>query len=82
MEISWGIYTQSNSAISFQDIELIGSQLSLVIGCPVHYPAYNKKLFECKCGILFPYYVVSGCIKSKENNLNILRDIHKAGGIK
>ena len=48
--MSWGAYIQSGQQ---QEIEQLGCQLSLVIDCPVHYPAYNKPIFECKCGVTF-----------------------------
>ena len=43
-----------------QEIMEMGSKLSLTISCPVHYPAYGKNIFECRCNKLFPIYVVKG----------------------
>jgi len=43
-----------------QEIDQLGSELSVAINCSVHFPAYNKNLFECKCGVIFPVYVVRG----------------------
>ena len=51
----WGAYLQPGLN---EEIDALGSQLSIEIGCPVHYPAYNKNLFECRCGVIFPLYVV------------------------
>ncbi len=51
----WGAYIQSGK---LQEVDQLGSELSLVIHCAVHYPAYNKNLFERKCGVVFPLYLV------------------------
>jgi len=53
---------------------MLGSQLSKEISCPVHYPAWNKNMFECKCNITFPYYIV------KAKDWDRVREIHKNGG--
>ncbi len=53
--MSWDTYTQS---VKLEEVDQLGSELSLVIHCPVHFPAYNKNLFECKCGVVFPLYLV------------------------
>jgi len=42
------------------EIDELGSRLSIEIGCPVHYPAFAKALFECQCGVIFPTYLVKG----------------------
>ncbi len=55
--MSWGAYVQQGLD---NELDLLGSKLSIEIGCPVHYPAYNKRLFECRCGVIFPYYLVDG----------------------
>lgn len=59
---SWGYYMQSTG--HQQEIELCGSQLSVQLDCPVHYPAYGKRLYECYCGVLFPAYVVQAAVES------------------
>jgi len=53
----WGAYIQQGYT---QEIDYLGAKLSIEIHCPVHYPAYNKNLFECRCGVIFPLYVVKG----------------------
>lgn len=53
--MTWGAYTQSWFS---EELDLLGSQLSVVIECPVHYPAFNKPLFECMCGVIFPLYLL------------------------
>ena len=62
----WGAYQQPGLD---EEIDSLGARLSIEIGCPVHYPAYNKNLFECMCGVMFPLYLVKGenweLIKSK-----------------
>lgn len=53
--MTWGYYIQQGLD---EKIDRLGSKLSIELNCPVHYPAYGKKLFECKCGKVFPVYVV------------------------
>ncbi len=53
----WGSYIQSGN---LEEIDQLGSKLSVVIHCSVHFPAYNKNLFECHCGVVFPYYLLKG----------------------
>lgn len=55
--MAWGAYIQTELN---EELDQLGSRLSIEIGCPVHYPAYNKNLFECKCGVIFPLYLVKG----------------------
>jgi len=68
--MTWGAYVQQGN---LQEIEMLGSQLSKEIDCPVHYPAWNKNMFECKCNITFPVYIV------KAGNWDMVREIHKNG---
>lgn len=53
----WGVYTQDNK---FRELDRLGSRLSLEIHCPVHYPAFDKNMFECRCGVVFPIYMLKG----------------------
>ena len=55
--MTWGSYIQNGFS---EELDKLGSELSIKINCPVHYPAYNKHLFECKCGVIFPVYFVQG----------------------
>lgn len=55
------------------EVEELGVRLSTVLHCPVHYPAFGKRLFECKCNIIFPAYVVLGRSDAE------LIEIHKKG---
>ena len=57
--MSWGAYTQGGK---LQHLESIGRALNLYIKCPVHFPAYDKRLFECKCGVIFPMWQVEAAI--------------------
>ncbi len=43
-----------------QDILHLGAWLSELLECPVIYPAYDKNVFECKCKISFPVYILKG----------------------
>jgi len=52
---------------------MLGQKLNLAINCPIHYPAFGKRLFECKCGVTFPLYIVEG--RSEEE----LAKIHSEG---
>lgn len=54
--MAWGAYVQGNE--QFQELESLGSELSIQISCPVHFPAFGKNLFECKCEVTFPVYLV------------------------
>lgn len=63
----WGAYSQPGFD---EEIDSLGSQLSIELSCPVHYPAYNKNLFECKCGVIFPLYLVKG------GNWKLIRQKH------
>jgi len=55
--MTWGAYIQQGLN---EELDRLGSKLSEELHCPVHYPAYNKHLFECMCGVIFPMYVVRG----------------------
>ena len=55
---NWGGYIQGNAQT--RSIDQMGSKLSLMLKCAVHYPAYNKRIFECKCGVLFPVFTLEG----------------------
>ena len=61
--IGWGYYMQGSD----QQIEVddLGSWLSQTIHCAVHYPAWGKRMFECKCGITFPLFILHGKDKDK-----------------
>jgi hypothetical protein len=53
------------------EVDELGSQLSIEIDCPVHYPAFGKHLFECRCGVVFPVYLV------KSLNWELIRRKHE-----
>ena len=59
---SWGYYMQGDGLR--RDIDECGSQLSMRLDCAVHYPAFGKRLFECRCGVLFPVYVVQAAVET------------------
>lgn len=52
----------------------LGRQLSLIIHCPVRLVSWAKPQYECWCGVVFPKFVVEGCIKS--GNVQPLIDRH------
>ena len=54
--MAWGYFMQGSE--QQLEIDRIGSLMSEKLHCPVHYPAYGKKLFECDCNIVFPYFMV------------------------
>lgn len=66
---SWGYYLQGTKQIV--EVDQLGSELSIQIGCAVHYPAWGKNLFECKCGVIFPLYLV------KSMDWELLRKKHE-----
>ena len=39
------------------EIDELGTKLSIMLGCAVHYPAFGKNLFECSHGVIIPVYV-------------------------
>ena len=53
--MSWGAYIQSGK---LSELEELGGLLSIAISCPVHYPAFNKPVFQCNCGVTFPLYAL------------------------
>jgi hypothetical protein len=74
MPTGWGFYVQGSDELI--EIEKCGEKLSLLIHCPIHYPAWGKPIFECKCGVLFPLFVV---IASINNNPEFLINQHIEG---
>jgi len=69
--MGWGAYIQGGE--DFEKIDRAGSQLSLVLNCAVHYPAYEKRLFECSCNIVFPAYAVEAAMVTNEWSLILER---------
>jgi len=53
---SWGYYMQGSDQL--QEVDELGAKLSVALGCAVHYPAFNKNIYECQCGVVFPLYLV------------------------
>lgn len=45
---------------TFNSIDILGKKLSLIIGCPVTWPGYDKNIFVCRCGISFHVYRLQG----------------------
>ena len=72
--MAWGIDAQQNLyGMDWETINRLGSKLSIELSCPIRYPAYNKRLFECKCGIVFPVYVV------QQEDWEGMKEKHKGG---
>ena len=69
---SWGAYVQGGN---LEELDLLGSRLSLEISCSVHYPAYDKNMFECWCGVTFPVYLLEG------GDWDRVRELHKEGPV-
>lgn len=63
--MTWTSYNNGNNQ---EELDKLGSQLSLILHCPVRYceAQYHKPIFECKCGIIFPVFVVSGALESND----------------
>ena len=53
---AWGFPMQGRDQL--KEIDEMGSWLSLAINCPVRYPAYDKGIFECRCGITFMKHMI------------------------
>ena len=60
------------------EVMKLGSMLSKKISCSVHYPAFDKHMFECNCHITFPVFIVAGCEES--GNWEPVIRIHRDGG--
>lgn len=69
MTTDWGYYMQGSDQMV--EIDELGAELSVAIHCPVHYPAFGKRLFECRCGVIFPVYLV------KARNWDLIRHKHE-----
>ena len=69
----WGYFMQGSDQLI--EVDELGGLLSLAIHCPVHYPAFGKNLFECKCGVIFPLYL------AKSRNWELIRQKHIEEGI-
>lgn len=65
----WGYFMQGNE--NQEELERLGIKLNSAIDCPIHYPAFGKRLFECWCGVIFPLFVVEA------HNEEFLRKVHK-----
>lgn len=42
------------------DVVPVGQKLNHAIDCPVIYPVFDKPLFQCHCGVVFPRFMVEG----------------------
>lgn len=60
-----------------EKLEREGSELNKHLSCPVHYPAFDKRLFECKCGVIFPRFVVEHAVES--GDWEAILKLHKEG---
>jgi len=63
----WGYYIQGSD--QQLEMEELGSWLSQIIHCPVHYPAWGKPIYECRCGVLFPRWFVTACKPEMVNEI-------------
>ena len=62
MANNWGSYVQGGN--DWELLDKCGTELSIQLSCTVHYPAYNKRLFECQCGITIPRWAVEAAIQT------------------
>jgi hypothetical protein len=75
MPTGWGFTVQgSDDQI---EVEKLGEWLSQVIHEAVHYPAWGKPIFECRCGVLFPLFAVKACYE--KNDEDMLKGQHEDG---
>lgn len=53
-------WTMVNNQGDYEMVDSLGKDLSAILFCPVRYCAYQyeKPLFECKCGKVFPKFAV------------------------
>jgi len=59
---SWGYHQGGRNQT--QRIDEMGSKLSIALGCPVHYLAWGKNMFQCHCNITFPVFIVEAAVDS------------------
>ena len=71
MTTGWGYNLQGSQQEA--EIDELGTKLSIELNCSVHYPAFGKNLFECKCGVIFPLYLVKG------GNWDVIKKRHNEG---
>jgi hypothetical protein len=71
--MSWGAFIQGGD--EWEKINTAGLALNKAINCSVHYPAYNKRLFECSCDICFPVFMVD--IAMQTGDWSMIIDKHK-----
>ncbi len=62
----WGAYVQGSNFQNLENLDLIGRELSLRIDCPVHYPAWDKPVFECKHLTQFPMFALKEAVKTND----------------
>lgn len=70
---SWGYYMQGN--IQEEKIMKLGLALNNRLQCAVHYPAFGKNLFECKCGVTFMVATVEEAVRT--NDWSLIDEMHK-----
>lgn len=58
--MDWPTHINQPDYQNYMHLRETGVQLSIALDCPVHYPAFGKRLFECACGVTFPLYVLDG----------------------
>jgi hypothetical protein len=71
---NWGSYIQGQG---WEEIDKAGSALSQYLHEPVHYPAWNKRLFECKCCVIFPVWMIEAAMKT--GDYRMIQEKHKLG---
>ena len=73
----WGSYIQGKG--DFEHLNQIGTALNQHLNEAIHYPAFDKRLFECTCNIVFPVWMIEGAILT--NNWSLVDKRHKEGNI-
>jgi len=62
----WGSFIQGSNSQNLEILNIMGSELSKRIGCPVHYPAWDKPVFECKHLIKFPKSTINRALETDD----------------
>jgi len=70
---SWGYFMQGNA--QQEEIMELGQALNNHTQCAVHYPAFGKNLFECKCGVTFMVATVKEAVRT--GDWSLVDEIHK-----
>lgn len=60
------------------EVDKVGAALSMHLPCKtVRYPAFEKNMFECLCGMVIPLYMAKAAIVTKD--WSMVEELHTKG---